>query len=173
MSRKQEAFIANDFEMNTISSFSTDASGFRLKKQQKKSYRNYIYIMTLAVLIIVIIHFINIYTSVRSLRKEYEQYLEKSRINDKSIIELKQNIISLEGSNEKLKKDIETLQAAKSSDGYVSSVNELDLMRNNAEIENLNLKIKELNKEIKNEKDLNEFLKIELEDARRHGTYSP
>ena len=72
-----------------------------------------------------------------------------------------------------MKKDIETLQAAKSSDGYVSSVNELDLMRNNAEIENLNRKIKELNKEIKNEKDLNEFLKIELEDARRHGTYSP
>ena len=26
---------------------------------------------------------------------------------------------------------------------------------------------------LSNEKDLNEFLKIELEDARRHGTYSP
>lgn len=173
MSRKQEAFIANDFEMNTISSFSTDSSGIRLKKQQKKSYHKYIIIITLAVFIIVIIHFINIYTCVRRLRKEYAQYLEKSRINDKSIIELKQNIISLEGSNAKLKKDIESLQTGESSDGYVSSVNELDLMRNNAEIENLNRKIKELNKEIKNEKDLNEFLKIELEDARRHGTYSP
>ena len=173
MNTKQDALIANDFEMGTISSFSTDSSGIRLKKQHKKSYRNYIYIITLLLLIIVIIHFINTYTSVRSLRKEYEQYIEKSRINDKSIVELKENLISLENNNEKLKKDIERLQAAESSDGYVSSVNKLDLMRNNAEIEDLNQKIKELNKTIKNEKDLNEFLKYELEDARRHGTYSP